>query len=53
MAYDMVYIFLEEISLEQLLEAYASAEGGQVKKSRDSCVFLHCACFYCFHYFFF
>jgi hypothetical protein len=28
MAYDMVYIFLEEISFEQLLEAYASAEGG-------------------------
>jgi hypothetical protein len=52
MAYDMVYIFLEEICFEQLLEVYASAAGGQAKKSRDSCVFFDCTCFYCFHYFF-
>ena len=48
MAYNMVYIFLEKITFEQLLEAYASAEGGQVKESRDSNVFFDCACFYCF-----
>ena len=52
MAYDMVYIFLEEITFEQLLEGYASAEGGQVKESRDLSVFFDCACFYCFLYFF-
>jgi hypothetical protein len=52
MAYDMVYIFLEEITFEQLLEAYASAEGGQVNESRDSSVLFDCACFYCFLYFF-